>query len=56
MGIVIFGIVGWGAEIHGGEMGEFCNYEGESGYGICCCSDKGSETKGVSVIGFIVVG
>lgn len=55
LGVVIFGFVGWGALIHGGEMGGFCNCVGDGGDGIFCCSDKGSETKGVFVIGFIVV-
>lgn len=32
-------------------MSEFCNYGGDGGGGIYCCSDKGAETKGVSVIG-----
>ena len=45
LGVVIFGFVGWGAEIHGGEIGEFSNYGEDGGNGICCCSDKGSETK-----------
>lgn len=52
---MIFVFVGWGEEIHGGEMGEFFNYEGDEGDGIYCCSDKGSETKRVSMAGFIVV-
>jgi hypothetical protein len=52
---MIFGFVGWGAKIHGGKMGEFSNYGEDGGNGICCCSDKGSETKGVYVIGLIVI-
>ena len=35
-------------------MGEVCNCEGDGGDGICCCCDKGSETRVVSVAGFIV--
>lgn len=52
---MIFGFIGWGEEIHDGDMGEFCNCGGDSGGGICCCFDKVSETKGVSVIVLIKV-
>lgn len=55
LGVVIFGFVGWGVEIHGGEIGEFSNCGEDGDNGICCCSDKGSETKGVSVIGAIMI-
>lgn len=55
MGVVIFGFVGWGAEIHGGQMGKICNCGGDGGGGIFYCSNKGSETKGVSVIRLIKV-
>lgn len=55
LGVVIFGFVGWEAKIHGGKMGEFSNYGENGGNGICCCSDKGSKTKGVYVIGLIVI-
>lgn len=55
---MIFGLVGWGEETHGAGVGEDCNYEGDGGDGICCCCcccyDKGSDTKGVYVVGFIV--
>lgn len=50
--VVIFGFVGWGAETHGNGVGEIWNCEGDGGDDICC--DKGSETKGFYVVGFIV--
>lgn len=56
MGVVKFGFVGWGAEIQGGKMGEFCNCGEDGGNGICCCCyEKSLETKGVYVIGLVVI-
>lgn len=53
--VVKFGFVGWGAETHGGGVGEICNCEGDNGDGICWCwCDTGSKTIGVSVVGFIM--
>lgn len=34
IGVVIFGFVGWGAETHGGGVGEICNCQGDGGGGI----------------------
>lgn len=56
LGVVIFGFVGWGPLTFGGEMGEFCNCGGDDSGGICCYSNKGGETKGVSVIGVSIIG
>lgn len=51
-----FGLVGRGAEtVNGGEVGVFCNYEGDDGGGINECSKVRKETIGVFVIGFTMV-
>ena len=56
LGVVKFGLVGWGVAIFGCEMGDFYNCGGYDGGGICCCcSVTVLETKGVSMIGVIKV-
>lgn len=43
LGVVKFGLVGWGAlTFGGGEMGEFCNCGGDDGGGIYCYSKTGA--------------
>lgn len=57
LGVVKFGLFGWGAEIvGGGEMGVVCNYGGYNGGGIGCYSKAGAETKGVYVTGVSIMG
>ena len=43
LGVVKFGLVGWGAlTFGGGEIGEICNCGGDNGGGICCYSKTGA--------------
>lgn len=57
LGVVTFGLFGWGAEtVSGGEMGVIFNYGGDNGGGINFSSKTGAKTRGVSVTGVSIMG
>lgn len=56
LGVVTFGLFGWGVEtVGGGKMGVVHKCGGDNGGGIDCYSKIGEETRGVSVTGFSIM-